>query len=100
MISLNTDSFPASIESGTWVVDFYADWCQPCKVLAPLLDSLEDKIPETNFAKVDVDDSSELANTYKISSVPTILFFKDGNLVDRHIGLISEQDIKSKIESI
>ena len=100
MNALTTEKFSTSVEDGVWVIDFYAEWCQPCKVVVPMLKSLESSFPNVNFATVNVDDNNELANTYKISGVPTILFFKDGVPIDRQVGISSEESLKSKIEKL
>jgi thioredoxin 1 len=83
------------------VVDFYASWCGPCKVLSPLLDELAG--PLTNrikFIKVDVDGAPALAQRFDIRAVPTLLFFKNGKIVDRTLGLLPEDALKSRLESL
>lgn len=68
------------------VVDFYATWCGPCKMLAPFLEELARDIPETVFLKVNVDDVDELAHKYEITGLPTIVYFKNSKAVERLVG--------------
>ena len=75
MVHLEKDNLDELVKEGLHVVDFYAEWCGPCKMLAPVLESLEDKI---NVIKVDIDKFEKLAFDYRIMSVPTLVFFKDG----------------------
>lgn len=78
------------------LVDFYAEWCGPCKMLGPVLEKLED----INIIKVDVDIHQQLAMNYGIMSVPSLLFFKNGQLVKKEIGFRSEEDLKNIISNL
>lgn len=71
---------------GLVVVDFYAQWCGPCKTVSPILEKLSDEYDEVKFLKVDVDTLSELTLEYEVTSMPTILFFKEGNKEGRVVG--------------
>ncbi len=77
------------------LVDFYADWCGPCQLQAPILDELASEIGTARIVKVNVDDNPELAARYQISSIPTLLLFKNGHLVARHLGLASKSQVKA-----
>lgn len=68
------------------VVDFYATWCGPCKAIAPVFDALATKVPEVEFARVDVDRAEDVAREYAITAMPTILFFQEGEKVDTIVG--------------
>lgn len=76
----------ALTHSGLVVVDFFATWCGPCKVIAPLLDKFSKEYTSAKFIKVDVDEFGSIASKYEVSSMPTILFFKDGEIVQKVIG--------------
>ena len=81
------------------VVDFYADWCMPCKILGPVLEKIVERFGEKLFfAKVNVDDAPETAQKYGIMSIPNIKLFKDGKVVDEFVGNYPESYIKSWIE--
>lgn len=102
MRMLNTNSFNTEVEnsSGVVVVDFFATWCGPCKMLAPVFESLSKELgTQAKFVKVDIDQSLEIANKYRISSVPTMIVFKDGKPVDTLVGFMPKDKIASKIQS-
>ena len=83
------------------VVDFWAPWCGPCKMLGPVIDELADEYEgRLLVGKVDVDDNDAVCQEYGIMSVPTVLFFKNGELVNRHIGFCRKPDMKQKFEAI
>ena len=77
------------------LVDFYADWCGPCKELAPLLEEIASENPNTKFVKVNVDESPGLASRYEISSIPNLNLFKSGKVVAKHIGLLDKEHLVS-----
>ncbi|GEQ72248.1 hypothetical protein JCM33374_g5935 [Metschnikowia sp. JCM 33374] len=77
------------------IVDFYATWCGPCKAIAPIFDALAQKIPEAEFARVDVDRAEDVAREYGITAMPTILFFQEGKKVSTIVGANMPQLIKS-----
>lgn len=95
---LNNDNFNASIEEGVCVVDFFATWCGPCKMVAPVLEDLESEMTDIKFVKVDVDESPSVASTYGIQSIPTLKVFKDGKAVDTVVGFLPKEQIKALIE--
>ena len=81
------------------VVDFYADWCGPCKVLGPVVEEVAKELKDTViFAKVDVDDNQELAQRFQIMSIPTIIYFKDGQQVHRTNGARSKEDLVKEVK--
>ena len=95
----NNDNFNSSIENGVCVVDFFATWCGPCKMLAPVFEELSGEMEEVNFFKVDVDQALDIARKYAITTVPTMIIFKDGEVVDKMIGFLPKEHIKSKIQT-
>lgn len=81
------------------LVDFYADWCGPCKMMAPLLDDLAEEIDgKAIICKVNIDENMELAQTYKIMNIPAMFIFKDGEIADRIIGATSKSSLLSALE--
>ncbi len=83
------------------VVDFYATWCGPCKRLSPMLDELAGPLTnEITFLKVDVDQSPELAQRFKVEGVPTLIFLRDGKELERQVGLTSKDTLKARLNSL
>jgi len=79
------------------VVDFFAEWCMPCVMLAPVIDELAETMKDVKFVKINVEDNKELSRKYNISSIPCLIIFKDGEEVDRIIGGKSGEEIEEKI---
>lgn len=77
----------------TVLVDFWAAWCGPCQMIAPVIEEIAQKFEDIVVGKVDVDSNSELAMKYSVLSIPTIYVFKNGEVVARHIGLASREEI-------
>ncbi|MGC1515972.1 MAG: thioredoxin [Maribacter sp.] len=94
-------SFSEIIQSGNAVlVDFYADWCGPCKTLAPILGEVKKELGESiKIIKIDVDKNQPLAATYQVKGVPTLMLFKNGKQVWRQSGVIPKQELISIITS-
>lgn len=80
------------------VVDFYADWCMPCRYLSPVLEKLSKEYRDVEFYKINVDENQELAFEYGISSIPTVLFFKNGEIVGGFVGAMPESMVREEIE--
>ncbi len=88
---LNADDFAGAIASGTVLVDFWAPWCGPCKMQAPILDKVADKVgDQVVIAKVNVDESPAIAAQFGVRSIPTLILFKDGEKVKDFIGVQQE----------
>jgi len=81
------------------IVDFFAEWCMPCTMMAPVMERLAEANTDVKFCKINVDDASNLSSKYEISSIPCIVFFKDGKEVERVIGAVPEESIQEKIKS-
>jgi thioredoxin 1 len=100
VIHVNESAFDRHIlnHKGIVLVDFWAPWCGPCKTLGPILDNVSTKVSH-KIVKVNVDEESNLANKYKIRSIPTMIVFKDGKAIDTMVGVISEEALISKLNS-
>ncbi len=100
MKKLNGSEFKKVIDQEDLVVvDFYADWCMPCRYISPILEKLEKEFGEkVKFYKLNVDDNQEIAFEYGIASIPTVLFFKKGKVVGGFIGAMPENAVKTEIQ--
>lgn len=98
---INTSQFRNDVENGKGivVVDFYATWCGPCKMLAPVFESLGEEMSQNaRFVKIDIDQSLEIAQKFNISTVPTVMIFKNGKPVDSLVGFVPKEKIKAKVQ--
>ena len=75
------------------VIDFSASWCMPCRMLAPIVEQVANKIPEVSFYNLDIDENEEIAKRYRIFSVPTLLAFREGKVIDSLVGLNSFDEV-------
>jgi len=91
-----------AIESGNPVViDFWATWCCPCIKLGPIVEELAEKYAgQVTIGKLNIDDNDEVASTFRVRNIPTVLFFKDGELKERSVGLVKLADLENKIAAI
>ncbi|MBQ3422469.1 MAG: thioredoxin [Romboutsia sp.] len=99
---INTSQFRESVEqnSGVVVVDFFATWCGPCKMLAPVFEQAGEEMKnDATFLKVDIDQSLEIAQQFRISTVPTMMIFKDGKPVESLVGFMPKEAIVQKVKS-
>ena len=101
-IQLEQTDFNNIIDNNSNVLlDFYADWCGPCQTLLPTVHKLADELQDdVIIRKINVDDNIELASQFNIKSIPTLVFFKNGKPADRHTGLITERNLRDKINRL
>lgn len=96
---MNQEQWNELIKSGVVVVDFYATWCGPCKMLAPIFEELGEELNAVaTFKKVDVDQSMEIVRLYNVSSVPTMMIFKEGEVMETLTGFLPKAVIKEKVQ--
>ncbi|MBS6887786.1 thioredoxin [Clostridium paraputrificum] len=99
---INTGEFDSEVlnQRGVVIVDFYATWCGPCKMLTPVLESIDNEMENIKVVKVDIDESRRLAMNYGIQSVPTIKIFKDGREVVTRVGFQPKETLENIIQMI
>ena len=99
-IATNTNFDELLQEEKLVIVDFWATWCGPCRMLSPLLDEVEAEMADkVEVVKVNVDDADEIAMRFRIMSIPTLLFFKNGAMVDRSVGAMPKSALVDKINA-
>lgn len=100
LVNANKEEFNNIIDSeeGIVLVDFWAEWCGPCRVLGPTLTKVSESVDDVTIVKINVDENSDLSTEYSVRSIPTVIVFKDGEQVDKFVGNKSESEIKSIIE--
>ncbi len=101
MKEINYNNFKENVidKNGVVLVDFYADWCGPCQMMAPILKEVEGEHSDVSIVKVNVDNSPELAGIYGVMSIPTLIVFKDGKPVSQNIGYCPKEKVEEMINA-
>lgn len=100
---VNNENFQSEVldyKDSIVVVDFWANWCMPCKTVAPIIEEIADEEKDIKVCKVDVDEAGEVAMKYSIMSIPTIMIFKDGEVIERIVGAKGKEDYLEVINSV
>ncbi|HOO61620.1 MAG TPA: thioredoxin [Bacillota bacterium] len=102
VITISKSNFDTEVKKSETLVmvDFWASWCGPCRMLSPIVDTIADARNEIKVGKVNVDEEAELAKEFGIMSIPTLLFFKGGELVHKQIGSLPKEEIESLIDQL
>lgn len=100
IVNITKNNFDSEVlkSDGVVILDFWATWCGPCRALGPILESFSNKNSNVKIGKVNVDEESELAGKFEIMSIPTLIIFKNGELINKSVGLISENKIAELIK--
>lgn len=97
---LDDDNFQSTIDSGVTLVDFFADWCGPCKMIAPIIEELANEMKgQATVAKLDIENAQRVTEKFGVTSIPTLIVFKNGKEVQRFIGVRSKEDLKKAVSS-
>jgi len=100
-VELTSSNFDETVKEGITLVDFWAPWCGPCRMIAPVIEELAAEYEgKATIAKVNTDEEQDLAVKFGIRSIPSILFFKDGQVVDQMVGAASKQAFAEKLDSL
>lgn len=97
VMKVNSSNFNEIIKNNVVLVDFFADWCGPCKMLSPIIEELSNEMSDVNFVKVNIDESNEIASSYGIMSIPTLILFKNGKMINKIVGFTSKEELKKFI---
>lgn len=102
VVSVNKNNFNEEVvkHQGVVLVDFYADWCGPCKAVAPIVEELSNDMKDAKFVKANVDENQDLAADYSVFSIPTFLIFKNGEVKNQFVGVHTKEDFKTEIEKV
>ena len=98
VLKLNNDNFDEAVKGGIALVDFYADWCGPCRMMAPILEAVSAERADIKVAKVNVDESSELAAKFGVMSIPTLVVLDDGEEIKRIVGARPKDALLKEID--
>lgn len=100
LVYLDDDNFQKTIAKGVTLVDFYADWCGPCRMIAPIIEELSSEFKgKATIAKLDIEKAQTVTANFQVTSIPTIILFKDGKEVKRIVGLRDKDALKSLVTS-
>jgi thioredoxin 1 len=100
LVELTVADFDGQVKAGVTLVDFWAPWCGPCRMQAPILDKLAPKVAgKATIAKVNVDEAPEIAARYGVRSIPTLILFKDGQVVQQFVGVQPEAKLAAALET-
>ena len=94
---ISGNHFEEKIAKGSFIVDFFADWCMPCLMMSPIVEEMAEKFKKIKFLKANLDDNQKLAEKFNVMSIPTLIFFKNGREVNRITGCLPADVLEEKI---
>ena len=98
VVEITEEEFDDRTANGKVVVDCYADWCGPCRLLSPVVEKVSEQVTDYKFYKLNMDEADEIAEDFEISSIPTILVFNNGELVNQGLGFMSIDELKALLQ--
>lgn len=101
-LQITNENYEALLaDSKPLVIDFWAEWCGPCRTIAPIVEELAEQFADkVNIGKCDVDSNDDVVALYRVRNIPTLVFIKNGEVVDKHVGAISRNDLLAKVEAL
>ncbi|MDR1781589.1 MAG: thioredoxin [Bacilli bacterium] len=93
IVKLDSNNFNDEIKSGVVLVDFYADWCGPCKMIAPYIEEVANELSDVKVGKLNVDEAQDIAQKYNVMSIPTLIVFQDGEIKNQKMGFMTKDQI-------
>ena len=93
ILHLENENFNEVISKGLTLVDFYAEWCGPCKMLSPIIEEIATELSDVKIVKLNIDEHGDIAQKYGVMSIPTLILFKDGKEIDKSIGFMPKEDM-------
>lgn len=101
-LQITNENYEALVaDSKPLVIDFWAEWCGPCRTIAPIVEEFAEQYADrVNIGKCDVDSSDDVVALYRVRNIPTLVFIKNGEVVDKHVGAISRNDLQAKIDAL
>lgn len=100
VLELKKENFEQELKAGVVLVDFWAPWCGPCRIIGPLVEEIAEEMPDIKVGKVNIDDNQDLAVQYSVMSIPTLIIFKDGKPMSSSVGVVSKKALKEKIAAV
>lgn len=100
IVEITKENYKTEVEEskGKVFIDFYANWCGPCRMMSPIIDELSDEITDIKFVKINVDDNEEVSRKYGIMSIPTFVLLEAGNILAKKVGSMSKEDVKKMLD--
>ncbi len=99
-LELNDSNFKETVDKGVTLVDFWAPWCGPCRMMTPIIEEIAHEKADIQVAKVNIDECPGIAQQYNILSIPTLIYFKDGQPIHQSVGVVSKKAILDKLSSL
>jgi len=96
--TFSDDTYEQDISSGVVLVDFWAEWCGPCKLIAPIVEEMANEMPEVTFGKLNVDENQQSAQNLGITAIPTLVVYKNGEIVEKIVGMLPKPQLKTLME--
>ena len=100
IIHLNSDNFEKETKESTVIIDFFADWCVPCNMMAPVFEGLSEEYPDLKFCKLNTEEEPKIAAEYNVMGIPCLIILSNGKETGRIVGALSKEELKARIDEI